>query len=98
MSKIITFSANVRKSASIYVVEYFSKGEVIFKYETSDYSLAQRIQERSMWLYMTWLQVRAEQTARSGWPTYAILADTCDFPTRTGGHAIIFAEIENAYL
>lgn len=96
---MLPFSANIRQLASVYVVEFFNgPNSVIFRYETPDWNLANNLQTRAMWLFYKWQTERPKLTGPSGWPTFALVAEAADFPTRTGGHAIIFTEIENAYL
>lgn len=96
---MLKFSANIRQTASVYVVEFFnSPTNVIFRYETADWDLANRLQIKAMWLFYKWQAERPKQTGPSGWATFDLVAQASDFPTRTGGHAVIFTEIENAYL
>jgi len=68
-----------KKSGSNYVVQFKNEqGKVLLHYETQDYDLALRLRT------MSW----------NSWFTFALVADAMGYPTRTGGHAIIFAEIE----
>lgn len=83
------------KSGSNYVVEFQNeKGQTLFRLETPDFSLAQRTLTESFWLYHTWKEVRPKQTGPASWSTFQLTADARGFPTRTGAHAVIFAEIE----
>ena len=93
------FSANIRKEGENFIVEYFNgPKQVIFRYETKDYQLAQTIQSRSMWLFYKWQGVRETDNPVNSWSTFSLVAEACYFPTRCGGHAIIYTVIEYANL
>lgn len=96
---MLPFSVQVTQPVSNYVIEFLNKDKTpIFRYETEDYSLAESVRINSTILFYKWQQVRTLQTSNSGWATFALLCDAMFFPTRTGAHAIIYTEIENAYL
>lgn len=83
------------KSGSNYVVQFKNEqGKVLFHYETQDYDLALRLRTMSWKLNEVWKLERPKQTGPHSWHTFALVADAMGYPTRTGGHAIIFAEIE----
>jgi len=93
------FSVSISQPHSNYVVEFLNKDKTpFFRFETADWSLAKTLEEQAVWLFYKWQEVRALQTSNASWSTFAILCDASFFPTRTGAHAVIYTEIENAYL
>jgi len=97
---MLPFSTQITQpQGTNYVVEFLNKNRTpIFRFETADWSLAKNLEENAITLFYKWQEVRTLQTSNSGWPTFAILCDAMYFPTRTGAHAVIYTEIENAYL
>lgn len=92
------FSVQIVQPDIHYLVQFKSGDEIIFEYETPDTGLASQIKKQSELLFSLWFLERPKITGPNTWATFAALCLASFYPTRAGGHAIIFSEVEKCLL